>query len=47
MLDDVLHLERVPVDDVLAAARAQGISDLADVRIGVLEPEGSMTFLRR
>jgi uncharacterized membrane protein YcaP (DUF421 family) len=45
-LEDVLDLERVTVDDVLGAAREQGIADLGHVRIGVLETDGQMSFLR-
>lgn len=45
-LEDVLRLERVPLDEVVEAAREQGISDLADVRVGVLEPDGTLSFLR-
>jgi uncharacterized membrane protein YcaP (DUF421 family) len=45
-LEDVLRLERVSVDDVQAAAREQGIPDLAQVRVAVLEPDGEVSFLR-
>lgn len=45
-LDDVLRVERLCRDEVLEAARNQGIADLAEVRLGVLEPDGRFSFLR-
>jgi uncharacterized membrane protein YcaP (DUF421 family) len=45
LLDDVLHLEHVPLDEVLQAARKEGISDLADVEWCILEPDGHFSFL--
>ena len=43
---DLLKIERVTVDEVLEAARDQGIADLAMVRFGILEPDGKFSFLR-
>jgi uncharacterized membrane protein YcaP (DUF421 family) len=45
-LDEVLKLERLVLDEVCEAARNQGIADLAQVRIGVLEPDGKFSFIR-
>lgn len=45
-LEEVLRIERVPVDEVLEAARNQGIADLAEVRYGIIEPDGRFSFLR-
>ena len=45
-LDKVLAIERLTLDEVFEAARNQGIADLADVRIGVLEPDGKFSFLK-
>jgi len=45
-LDDVLAIERLTLDEVCEAARNQGIDDLADVDIGVLEPDGKFSFLK-
>lgn len=45
-LMDVLHVERVPLDEVLQAARNQGIDDLRKVRFGILEPDGRFSFIR-
>ncbi len=46
-LEDVLRLERVTVDEVLSDARNQGIADLAEVEVGVLEADGRFSFLTR
>ncbi len=46
-LEHVLRLERVTVDEVLSGARGQGIADLAEVEIGVLEADGKFSFLTR
>jgi uncharacterized membrane protein YcaP (DUF421 family) len=42
---DVLHHEHVPLDEVLQAARKEGISDLAEIEWCVLEPDGHFSFL--
>lgn len=46
-LDEVLRLERVSLDEVKEEARNQGIADLGEVQIGVLEADGRFSFLRR
>jgi uncharacterized membrane protein YcaP (DUF421 family) len=45
MMDEVLQIERVPSDEVLTAAREQGIDDLAKVRVGIIEPDGRFSFI--
>jgi len=45
-LDKVLEIERLTLEEVCEAARNQGIADLADVEIGVLEPDGKFSFLK-
>jgi uncharacterized membrane protein YcaP (DUF421 family) len=44
--DDVLAVERLPVDELHEAARQQGIDDLAKVRLAVLEPSGRISFIK-
>ena len=44
---DALRVERLTVEEVLEEARQQGISDLGDVRVGLLEADGSFSFLTR
>lgn len=45
-IDRALALEHLPIAEVLEAARQEGIGDLADVRLAVLEPSGRISFLR-
>lgn len=42
-----LRAERMTEEEVLAGAREQGITDLADVDLGVLEPDGKLSFFTR
>ncbi|HEY8525248.1 MAG TPA: YetF domain-containing protein [Acidimicrobiales bacterium] len=44
-LTGVLDAERIPVHELLQAARADGISDLADVEWCILEPDGRFSFV--
>jgi uncharacterized membrane protein YcaP (DUF421 family) len=41
---DVLKAVRISIDDLMAAARAQGIERLADIRLAVLETNGRISF---
>lgn len=45
-VDEALKIERVRLDEVKEAARNQGIADLAEVRCGVLEPDGRFSFIK-
>ena len=45
-LDEVLAIERLTLAEICEAARGQGIKDLAEVDIGVLEPDGKFSFLK-
>jgi uncharacterized membrane protein YcaP (DUF421 family) len=42
---EALKLERVTLEELLDAAREQGIADLRDVKFGVLEAGGKFSFL--
>lgn len=44
-VDEVIRVERVTHDEILEAARKQGIADLRDVRVGVLENDGRFSFV--
>ena len=46
-LEHVLRRERVHVEEVRAATRAQGISSLEDVEAVILETDGSFSALRK
>lgn len=41
-----LRVEHMPVEEVLEAARQQGIDDLSRIRLGVLETSGRMSFIK-
>ena len=43
----VLRYERLPMEELLEAARANGIRDLGEIQLAVLETNGSFTFFRR
>jgi uncharacterized membrane protein YcaP (DUF421 family) len=43
---DMLKIERLTLDEVCEEARNQGITDLAEVDVGVLEPDGKFSFLK-
>ncbi len=45
-LDEVLEIERLTLEELCESARNQGISDLADVRIAILEPDGKFSFIK-
>ncbi len=46
-VEPALRLERVTLDELLESARNQGIGNLRDVRLGILEPSGQFSFLKR
>lgn len=41
-----LKLEQIPLEELYEAARQEGIEDLADVRLGVLEVSGRISFIK-
>jgi uncharacterized membrane protein YcaP (DUF421 family) len=41
-----MRYERITLDEVKDAARAQGIGDLGEIRLGILEPGGAFSFLK-
>lgn len=43
-LRDVMRRQRLAMEDLRAAAREQGIRDLADVEVAVLEANGRISF---
>jgi uncharacterized membrane protein YcaP (DUF421 family) len=45
VLREFLDVERMTVDELAEEARNQGIDDLAKVKVGVLEPDGKVSFL--
>lgn len=47
MQHDVMRMERMSDTELLEAARKEGIRDLAEVDLAVLENDGSLSFFRR
>ncbi len=47
VIEPTLRAERLPVHEVLEAARQRGIEDLGDVKLAVLEPTGRISFIKR
>jgi uncharacterized membrane protein YcaP (DUF421 family) len=46
-VENVLRQIRVSIDDLKVAAREQGIADLRQIDLGVMEADGRFSFLRR
>jgi uncharacterized membrane protein YcaP (DUF421 family) len=46
-VDAALAAERMPLAEVLEAARQQGVEDLDDVRLAVLEVNGRISIIQR
>ncbi|MGE5358650.1 MAG: DUF421 domain-containing protein, partial [Bacteroidales bacterium] len=42
-----LRRERVSLDELMASVRKQGVPSVAHVRLGVLEPNGSISIVKR
>jgi uncharacterized membrane protein YcaP (DUF421 family) len=45
-VEATMRLEQMPLEEVMEAARQQGIADLAEVRLAVLEPSGKLSFIK-
>ncbi|HEX4906220.1 MAG TPA: YetF domain-containing protein [Acidimicrobiales bacterium] len=46
-VEATLKLEQIPMAELYEAARQEGIEDLRDVRLGVLEVSGRISFIKR
>jgi uncharacterized membrane protein YcaP (DUF421 family) len=46
VLDEALRRERMTNHDLKVAARQQGIADLDDVRIAIVEADGKLSFIQ-
>jgi uncharacterized membrane protein YcaP (DUF421 family) len=47
VLDEVLHLQRITREELDEAARKNGLADLGDVRWGIVEADGTFSFVTR
>ena len=43
--EEAMRMERLPIADLLEAARSKGIEDLSSVRYAILEPNGRFSFI--
>jgi uncharacterized membrane protein YcaP (DUF421 family) len=46
MEKQAMKLERLAADELLDAARQQGIQEIAEIRYGILEPDGKFSFIK-
>lgn len=46
-VEAAMHLEQMPMAELLEAARQAGVVDLADVHLAVLEPSGRISIIKR
>src|SRR5207244_3258332 len=46
VIDEALRVERVPFDELLEEARREGIADLREVKLGILETDGKFSFIK-
>lgn len=44
-MDDAMKAERLTLNEVLEAAREQGITDLDQVQVAILDPDGKFAFI--
>jgi uncharacterized membrane protein YcaP (DUF421 family) len=47
VVDEALRVERLPFDELLEEARREGIEDLRDVKVGILETDGKFSFIKK
>ena len=45
-VNEALRLERVTMEELKEGACKQGIADLGDIRVGLLEPDGKFSFIQ-
>jgi uncharacterized membrane protein YcaP (DUF421 family) len=45
-VERAMDYERLTLDELKDAARSQGIADLGEIKLGILEPAGTFSFLK-
>lgn len=45
VIDEVLRIQRISIDELLEAARKRGIADLRTVAYGIVETDGTFSFI--
>ena len=46
IIDEALRIERVSTDELLTEARNQGIDDVRDIRVALIEADGRFSFIK-
>jgi uncharacterized membrane protein YcaP (DUF421 family) len=46
VLDEAMRTERIPLDELLEEARREGIEDLRQIKVGIVETDGKMSFIK-
>src|SRR4051812_6622457 len=46
-IEEAMRCERLSIDDLMAAAREQGIRQFSDIDVAVLEADGKVSFFNR
>jgi uncharacterized membrane protein YcaP (DUF421 family) len=47
VIDEALRMERLPYDEVLEEARREGIEDVRDIKLAILETDGKFSFIKQ
>jgi uncharacterized membrane protein YcaP (DUF421 family) len=47
VIDEAMRIERMPIDELLEEARREGITDLSEVELAILETDGKLSFIRK
>src|SRR5205085_7963320 len=46
VVDAALHVEHMPIDEIIEAAREQGVDDLSKIKLAVLEVSGKISIIQ-
>src|SRR5437868_4715030 len=46
ILEEALRAERIPVDELLEEARREGIIDLRELKVAIVETDGKLSFIK-
>lgn len=46
-VDAALRMEQMPLEEIMEAARQEGVADLAEVRFAILEVSGRISIIKR
>src|SRR3954454_5732096 len=46
IIEEALRAERIPVDELLEEARREGITDLRELKVAIVETDGKLSFIK-